>query len=259
MNVILWWCFMTFISILNIMIILFQYKNIKSNFEMELFFLAFIFVLVNAIRSIWLRRDTERICFFNTYISSPLLGRMLATISELCFVRLIILVFKKIIYRTDKNSNLNILLDGIFIAIVLAEIFSWRGCLTTNQKWNVIEESIWAFSSVVITFIAIILINKEKNHSIKKFLYYIIIATVLYETFMLTVDIPMYQKRCKNYSDYLSIKDGILDMKDCKKISKKEEDWKEDAPWFTGYFTAGSWGAIILLVWYQHNRKLFSN
>ena len=43
----------------------------------------------------------------------------------------------------------------------------------------------------------------------------------------------------------------------CKKISKTNEDWDEEIPWMTGYFTVGSWLSIALVVWFQMNRKLF--
>ena len=42
-----------------------------------------------------------------------------------------------------------------------------------------------------------------------------------------------------------------------EQANKKYEDWIDDIPWFTGYFTMGSWGSVALFIWHHNNKKLF--
>ena len=41
-------------------------------------------------------------------------------------------------------------------------------------------------------------------------------------------------------------------MNTCDRISEAMADWRDDLPWFTGYFVVGAWIAILLAFWYQH-------
>ena len=72
---------------------------------------------------------------------------------------------------------------------------------------------------------------------------------------MLLVDIPMYIKRDKNeiINKNNSLVEQIKDMAKCHSISKDYDTWKEDIPWLSGYFSLGSWSAIILLILYNKN------
>ena len=251
---------MIMVAIINVLIISLVFTNVNSNFEMKLFILAFIFVCVNAIRSIWLRQDTKRLCIFDSIMSSPLIGRIITTVSELAFVALVILVVKQIVNRGNHNPVLNLALNMIFVIILVAEVFCWTGCVSTNQFWNMLEESSWTLSSIILTIIMVILFINEKNTTITRFLYVAILVTIIYEVFMIKVDIPMYYNRAGNVtpeSKTMSLFEKIHDMFKCKKISKTNEDWDEEMPWMTGYFTVGSWLSIALVVWFQMNRKLF--
>ena len=67
-----------------------------------------------------------------------------------------------------------LLCNIIFPTIILAQIFSWMGCLTKNNLWNATEESLWTFSFLVLLVISISTYNNmflleqtAKNESIK--------------------------------------------------------------------------------------------
>jgi hypothetical protein len=34
--------------------------------------------------------------------------------------------------------------------VIFTQVMCWTGCLTKNSFWNTIEESIWAFMSIVL-------------------------------------------------------------------------------------------------------------
>lgn len=256
MIIILWWIFLFSISILNILYMMLQYPKINTTFIYKMYLLAFIYVIVNSIRAIWLRIDIERICFFDSILSSPLFGRIIATIAEICYILLILLIYNKIINRIYHNNNLTIILYIILLGIFLAELLSWKGCLSTNQKFNVLEESIWTLCAFILGILTLIILFNEKNNKIKNLLYIVLLTIICYVIFMITVDIPMYDNRCKNKTQFTSLMASIYDMAKCKKISKDLKDWKEDMAWFTGYFTLGSWSSIGLFIWYCNNKNI---
>lgn len=260
MKVINWWYFMMSIALANIVIIMSCLGNVKTPFEMKLFILAFLFVFVNSIRSIWLRTDRLRICLHDNLISSPLLGRIVTTFSEIAFVLLIVLIYKKIVKRGNHNEILDSLLNAMVVIIVIAEVFCWKGVLSTNSKWNAIEESSWAVTSFLLTIVCIMLLFKETNPKIRTFIIITIIATIFYEIFMVKIDIPMYLKSANKVTTKAKgLLEQCLDMFKCKILSKRNKEWDSNIPWMTGYFSFGSWLAIALLVWYQYNRNLFKN
>ena len=228
---------------------------------MKLFILSAIFVIVNSIRAIWIRHDGTRNVLYDNFMSNPLMGRIITTVSEISFVVLIILIMKQIITRGNHNKRLNIPLNIIFIIIFIAEIFCWSGCLSKNQLWHVLEESSWAISSIILTVVMVIIKINEKNTHIQNFLIIGIILSIIYQIFMFTVDIPMYFKRTmirktKENSKNINLYERFIDMSKYQ-VSKKYEDWVQEMPWMTGYFTVGSWISIALIMWYQSNRKLF--
>ena len=248
----IWWLSLTIISLINIYVILLQYKNSNNK---KLFILAFIYVIVNAYRAIWPRIDIERICFFDTKLSTPLIGRFFATIAELCYIKLFIIVLKKIIIKTKYYNYYNVILNIVFICIVIAEILSWCGCLSKYQLFNAFEEILWALSAFIIIIICIFSHKDIKNNKYKNYLLIIAIFCIIYFIFMIFIDIPMYIKRNKkiiiNKKD--SLKDQIKDMNKCYKITKNYNIWKEEIPWLSGYFSFGSWSAILLLILYNKN------
>lgn len=248
----IWWLSLTLISVLNIIILSSQYKNTKN---LSIFVMAFIYIIVNAIRAIWPRIDIERICFFDANISTPLVGRFLATIAELCYIGLFIITLKLFISTSKDFDKYSIILNLIFIVILIAEILSWCGCLTKKQLFNAFEESLWGFSAVVILIISLLTYKEINNKKIKNYLLTISLCLLIYITFMVLVDIPMYIKRDKIeiIDKNTSLDEQIKDMSKCNTISKDYNTWKEDIPWLSGYFSLGSWSAIILLILYNKN------
>lgn len=256
-----WVKFMISIGILNLLLVAYIFTNIKGKFELKIALLAGYFVLVNSIRSIWLRHDNNRTCIFDSIMSSPLLGRSITTFSELAFVLLVILITKQIINKDNHNPQLNIALNIIFVIIVVAEVFCWTGCLSHNQYWNMLEESSWTLSSIILIIVFAILYVNNTNKTISKFLYVAFLSCMVYITYMIKVDVPMYYKRGdSNLTEEYKKKtllQKVYDMYKCKRISKSNEDWDEEIPWMTSYFTFGSWLSLGLVFWYQNNRKLF--
>src|SRR5262249_60104219 len=94
-------------------------------------------------RSFLPRADVQRICLFDTWLSSVAIGRSVATVAEVCFAAQWVIVLHRLGTMTGADTVSNIawvILPLIFIA----ECFSWYAVLTTNYLGNAVENSIWA-------------------------------------------------------------------------------------------------------------------
>ena len=265
----LWNTSLTSISIINLMILGFYCYSNRNSFttkKIKLTSLTSIFVIVCAIRSIWPRCDSNKLCFYNNIISSPLLGRGLATIAEISFSTLLVLITSIIIKDVGNSSRLNLnwlnMYNWLLVPlIIIAQVCSWSGIITTDSLWNALEESIWAFFGISKAIIYSIIyftilfrtIKSSKILHLQSIIPFIIAISLMYFYFMVTVDIPMYISRSKFHNGkYLNLKDGISDLSVCRKVSKSMKDWKEDIPWLSLYFSIAVWISLGVLFWYNY-------
>eukprot|EP01084_Bolivina_argentea_P282077 482758_1 len=250
-----WWVFITIISIYNIYKLIHYWKNWcmsqLNNFQKKMLYLSTIYVFVCAIRAIWPRKDVDRICFFDRGISTVFVGRSIATIAELCFVKQLSLVLKEIV---DLYGVKNVSIYGYeyYVSFIsIAEICSWIGVATKCQIWNACEESIWMITAAHMTYTYYLLyFNQNIPKKIKWSFLYFIFFGLLYVIFMCVIDIPMYVERyfyVDNPNEYLSLSDGIIDLMYCKYITHSFKIWWEDIPWMTGYFSVGVWLSLYLI------------
>src|ERR1700735_3084522 len=90
----IWWCCLVVVSALNITL-WFKLHRHSSRAAIRtstgilaiepLVLLAAAYVFGCAFRSILPRADVQRICLFDTWLSSVMVGRSVATVAELCF------------------------------------------------------------------------------------------------------------------------------------------------------------------------------
>lgn len=89
-----WWGLLTLISGANIAVWLLLYhqlhdhpaRGLDSTSGIEpMLLLSAAYVFGCAFRSILPRADVQRICLFDTWLSSVVVGRSVATVAELCF------------------------------------------------------------------------------------------------------------------------------------------------------------------------------
>jgi len=262
------------ISILNILFLVVYFFNEKkmSNYNLFLFILVINYTLAGAFRSIRPVVEGERTCLFHSNISVPLVTRSVATIAELSYITLLVLVFngiiKKIMKLHPKNKILPILLiiNLSLIALnALAQFSCWVGTITTDRIWNAVEESIWAGSGIVILAIALYLFclvsgnTRDKSIAmIKSFLPVVIVISIVYIAFMILVDVPMYIEKAKNEKNIKKrdVETGIKELKSCSVVTQKIEFWRREIPWLSGYFTFGVWSSIALFMWNKRFLKL---
>lgn len=264
----LWWILLFIISTYNTHNIFdFYFKTNLTPFERRLTVLSIIYTIVCAVRAFFPKKDLARTCFFDHTLSYPIFGRTIATIAELSYIKLIVLILGIIIKDVDSikpvNKLIPYLLDFIFPIIVIAQSCSWTGSITKNNIWNAIEESIWMITFAFITIVNIILymsisdISNTKIDSMKNLLIISIICGLAFVIFMYKVDVPMYLKRWhNNKSKNLNFMEGLKDMSQCKKVCKSYSTWKSEIPWQTGYFTFAVWSSILLVKWYHNYSTL---
>ena len=78
-----------------------------------------------------------------------------------------------------------------------------------------------------------------------------IIGGGLFTTFMAMVDVPMYfsrflQERERSEELFLYFTEGLVDIMRCHEIVRDFEQWAEEVPWMTGYFS----GCVWLSLWF---------
>ena len=128
-----WWILLTAISGTNIAVWLLLYREFhsdpatrfsgSSSTELMLL-LSAAYVFGCAFRSLLPRADVQRICLFDTWLSSVVVGRSVATLAELCFAAQWTVVLLRLGTMTGSDTVLNVAF-AILPLIVIAEAFSW--------------------------------------------------------------------------------------------------------------------------------------
>src|ERR1700719_478149 len=149
-----WWALLTMISGANIAAWFLMYRQFHEQPTGSLgstsgiglmLLLSAGYVFGCAFRSFLPRADVQRICLFDTWLSSVVVGRSVATVAEVCFAAQWAIMLYQLGSMTNADTTLTIALV-IFPLLVIAECFSWYAVLTTNYLGNAIESSIWAVS-----------------------------------------------------------------------------------------------------------------
>jgi hypothetical protein len=246
----LWWVSLSAASIVNISLWYWTFRyqgpriaslSDKGGFfsQKNLIFLSAVYVFVCAFRSFLPRADVQRICLWDTWWSSVFVGRTLATFAELAFVTqwYIVLSTLAVVVGSKFVSNLS---KSILPMIIIAEICSWYAVIRTHYIGNVIEESLWALTYFVIGVCIVRLLSFLKGPLLLA-ARFSVIGCILYVTFMVTVDVPMYVDRwlidSQNAKPLLGFFDGLVDLNTRWHVTHSIVDWKTEIPWKTLYFT----------------------
>jgi hypothetical protein len=252
-----WWALLTLVSGVNIAVwclLVYEFNtrsagSLDSMSGVELLLCA-AYVFGCAFRSFLPRADVQRICLFDTWLSSVLVGRSVATVAELCFAAQWVIVLQRLGVMTGSETTLNaawILLPLIFIA----ECFSWYAVLTKNYLANAIENSLWAvgFGAVGIGLGRLLV---EFDGLARGVLVIAIIGIAGYLAFLMTVDVPMYLNRWRgNVSDSskrMRPLEGLWDVTTRWVVTHDLADWREEILWMSLYFSAGVWASLALCV-----------
>jgi hypothetical protein len=257
-DVVAWWTVLCAISVVNVCgwhrsaLALARRKDTepgRHKCQRWQLLLSAVFVFGCGFRSIFPRADVQRLGLIDSWVSSVLVGRLVATLAELCFVA----QWALLLHHIAKNVRCRLGLVASWLVIPLiavAEVCSWSAVLTTCYAGNVVEESIWAFSAALLMVSCLILWPRCRGEQ-RLFLAVALVLGTAYLTFMCTVDIPMYVCRWledqANGREYLSLWQGLQDVWSRRVVTFAWEEWRTEIPWMSLYFSVGVWWSLTLV------------
>jgi hypothetical protein len=206
-----------------------------------------------AFRSFLPRADVQRICLFDTWLSSVVVGRSVATVAEICFAAQWAIMLYQLGTMTGADTTLNA--AWVIVPLILiAECFSWYAVLTRHYLGNAIENSIWAASFFVVG-IGLCRLLPEFDGVVRVVIVVAITGIAAYLAFLMTVDVPMYLSRWRaglaDGSKLLRPLEGLRDVSTRWVVSHDFAHWKDEIPWMSLYFSAAVWSSLALCVCYS--------
>ena len=211
-----------------------------------------------AFRSVLPRADVQRICLFDTWLSSVVVGRSVATVAELCFAA----QWAVILYQLGTITGSDTVLATAWLIlplIVIAECFSWYAVLTTNYLGNAIENSIWAIA-FFIAGIGLCRLLPEFDGLARAIFVVGIAGIAAYLVFLMTVDVPMYFNRWRtggaDGNRQLSAREGFRDVSTRWVVTHDLAAWKDEMAWMSLYFSIAVWASLALCVCYALGDQL---
>jgi hypothetical protein len=211
-----------------------------------------------AFRSLLPRADVQRICLFDTWLSSVVVGRSVATVAEVCFAAQWAIILHQLGTMTGAETAVNA--AWLIVPLILiAECLSWYAVLTTHYIGNAIENSLWAVAFFIVG-IGLCRLLPEFDGPVRAGLVVTIIGIVGYLAFLMTVDVPMYLNRWRagraDGSRLLGPLEGLRDVSTRWVVTHDLAEWKEEMTWMALYFSAAVWASLALCVCYALQGEL---
>jgi hypothetical protein len=254
-----WWAMLTLVSGVNIAAWILMYRELHDAGSSGripgmqiMLLLSAAYVFGCAFRSLLPRADVQRICLFDTWLSSVAVGRSVATIAEVCFAA----QWTMILLQLGTMSGATTAVNAAWVIvplILIAECFSWHAVVTTNYLGNAIENSIWAVA-FFIAGVGICRLIPEFDGALRIILVGAVVGIVVYLAFLMTVDVPMYLKRWR--ADVARGNRGLRPLEGFRDVSTRWvvtydlSEWREEIAWMSLYFSAAVWASLGLCVFY---------
>jgi hypothetical protein len=262
-----WWSLLTLVSGVNIAVWFVLYRQLSdqptgpagstSGIQLMLLLCA-AYVFGCAFRSLLPRADVQRICLFDTWLSSVVVGRTVATVAEICFAAQWAIILYQLGTMTGAEAAVN-MAWVILPLILIAECFSWYAVLTTHYLYNAIENSLWAVAFFLIG-IGLCRLLPEFNGAVRLMLIVAIAGIVFFLAFLMTVDVPMYLNRWRTEvgdgSALMKPLQGLRDVTTRWVVTHDLAEWKDEIAWMSLYFSAAVWSSLALCVCYSLEDQL---
>ncbi|WP_414645914.1 hypothetical protein [Bradyrhizobium sp. 26S5] len=264
--VIRWWGLLSLVSAANIAVWFALYRQFHEQANGSLsntsgiglmLLLCAAYVFGCAFRSVLPRADVQRICLVDTWLSSVVVGRTVATVAEVCFAAQWAIVLYQLGTMTGAETTVTIAWI-IVPLIVIAECFSWYAVLTTHYLCNAIENSIWA---VVFFLVGIALCLLPEFHGPVRWAFIVaIVGIAAFLAFLMTVDVPMYLNRWRANlaagGTLLHPLEGLRDVSRRWVVTHDIAEWREEIAWMSLYFSMAVWSSLALCVGYSLEDQL---
>jgi len=260
-----WWGLLTLVSGVNIAVWFLMYRWLHeppsgglgstSGIELMLLLCA-AYVFGCAFRSFLPRADVQRICLFDHWLSSVVVGRSVATVAEICFAAQWAIILHQLGTMTGADTTVNA--AWVIVPLILiAECFSWYAVLTTHYLGNAIENSIWAVAFFVVG-IGLCRLWPEFDGPVRVVLAIAITGIAAYLAFLMTVDVPMYLSRWRAEAGGKRLKplEGLRDVSTRWVVTHDLAEWKDEIAWMSLYFSMAVWASLALCVCYSLEDRL---
>ena len=252
-----WWSFLIVVSAGNLALLLHLHSRYRRNGTPRaasapglepLLLLCATYVIGCAFRSILPRADVQRICLFDTWLSSVFVGRSVATVAEMCFIIQWAIVLHALAQATRADSAGNIA-KAIVPVVAAAEACSWYAVITTNYFGNVLENSLWSAAFVLIAVALLDLLNRYRG-AVRGLIAAAAFGIAGYEAFMCTIDVPMYLVRWRAdlaaHREFLGLFEGLHDVATRWVVTHDVARWDGEIAWMSLYFSAAVWTSLLL-------------
>jgi hypothetical protein len=208
--------------------------------------LSLVYVGGCAFRSFLPLIDIPRLVLIDSAFSSVLIGRSVATAAELCFALQWALMLHAAALLAG-SPWAQAVSWAVLPLIALAEVFSWYAVLTTRQRPHAAENSLWGLSAALVVA-GVLAIGAERMGSLH---LPIVAGGTAYVAFIFFYDVPMYWARWRSDQasgrSYLSLAEGLAEVRSRRQVSWRWEDWRSEVPWMTLYFSCGVWSSLWLV------------
>jgi hypothetical protein len=252
-----WWAMLTLVSGINVAAWVLMYREFHDagtsgrvpGMEIMLL-LSGAYVFGCAFRSLLPRADVQRICLFDTWLSSVAIGRSVATVAEVCFAAQWSMILLQLGTISGAETAVNAAW-AIVPLILIAECFSWYAVVTTKYLYNAVENSIWAVAFFIVG-IGLCRLLPEFDGAVRVALAVALIGIVFYLAFLMTVDVPMYLKRWRaaRGNKILRPLEGLRDVSTRWIVTRDLSEWREEIAWMSLYFSGAVWASLALCVLY---------
>ncbi len=210
--------------------------------------LAAGYVFGCAYRSVLPVFDVPRFCLFDTWFSSAIVGRSVATFAELCFAAQWALLMRELSLASGSRFG-KVVANSIVPLIAVAETFSWHAVLTTANAGHVVEETLWGVGATLVLAGLVAHWPHCKRES-RPMLAAICAVAAVYAAYLFLVDVPMYWSRWvadeASGRTYFSVAEGFRDASSRWVVSGQWDVWKSEVLWMSMYFSVAVWISIAL-------------
>ena len=258
-EVLVWWFFLCLVSTLNVLALTYSARtlwhkqgkipsDVYASRRLQLI-LSAGYVLGCAFRSALPVYDIQRICLFDSWLSSVIVGRSVATVAELCFVTQWALLLHEVSLVTQIRAS-RMAAIAVLPLIAIAESCSWYSVLTTSNLGHVFEETLWGIAATILVASLLSLWSRASNE-LRPLLLCMCLTGAVYVIFMFMVDVPMYWTRW-NFDEshgrhYLSIAQGLSDTAVRWQESHNWQVWRGEVLWMSLYFSIAVWLSIACI------------
>lgn len=244
----LWWSGLCAVSVLNVGLWLaaIRVELPDTQYRVWQLVLSGIYVAVCAFRAAFPRVDLERLCLWETRLSSIFAGRFAATVAEMCFAVQCTLLLTKLSEITGLGY-LGALALWIVPAILLAQLLCWYAVVSLNNLGHVIEELLWAWVAVLLA-VGLTGYWLHADGALRIVTAIGIACCAGTALLICLIDVPMYVSRWYHSQraapGLLPLRRGLHDTVTRRHPTRNWRVWRREVPWMTLYFSVGVWLSI---------------